>query len=83
MAETGLTLMLLVEVATAVGAVSGLLLLLTTMWMTFRGGAAEELSLLGQVFSGFRVTYKGAFVGLLYGFFWGFMSHRDHSFIAM
>jgi hypothetical protein len=61
--------------ATASGAVLGLLLFLATIFLIFRNGgeAGPTLHLLSQYFYGYTVTVKGAFIGSAYGFFWGFL----------
>ena len=60
---------------TAMGAVAGGYLMLATLWLVIKGGPnpGETLELLGQYFIGFTVTLPGAFIGLLYGFLWGFI----------
>jgi protoporphyrinogen oxidase len=59
----------------AVGAVSGLLVFLATVWLIVKGGdvAGPTLSLLGQYFLGYTVTIKGAFIGSGYAFVCGFL----------
>jgi protoporphyrinogen oxidase len=59
----------------ALGTVGGLYLWLATAWLLVRGGdnVGANLRLLGQYLVGFDVTWSGAFIGLAYGFFWGFL----------
>jgi len=62
--------------ATSSGIVSGLLVFLATLWLTFSGDGitTQALQLLNQYFIGYSVTFKGAFIGLGYTFLWGFLS---------
>ena len=61
--------------ATAIGTVSGLGVFLATILFIIKGGevVGPNLQLLDQYFIGYTVTLKGAFVGLSYSFFWGFL----------
>jgi protoporphyrinogen oxidase len=61
--------------ATALGTVSGALIFIATLWLIIKGGevVGPRLQLLGQYFIGYTVTVKGAFIGLGYGFGWGFL----------
>jgi hypothetical protein len=61
--------------ASAVGSVSGLLLLIATIWLVIKGGevVGPNLQLLSQYFVGYTVTVKGAFIAFGYMFFWGFL----------
>lgn len=61
--------------ATALGAVSGLLIFLTTLFLSIKGGevVGPNLRLLGQYFFGYSVTVKGAFIGMAHSFSWGFI----------
>jgi protoporphyrinogen oxidase len=61
--------------ATALGVVSGGLLFIATLWLIIKGGevVGPRLQLVGQYFVGYTVTVKGAFIGLGYGFGWGFL----------
>jgi hypothetical protein len=61
--------------ATALGSVVGLLTFAATVWLIIRGGQDRGLGLdlLGQYFWGYSITVKGAFIGLAYSFFWGFL----------
>jgi len=59
----------------AFGVVLGGLLFLMTMALVVKGGypVGPTLSLLGQFFFGYTVTFLGAFVGLLWGLGVGFL----------
>jgi protoporphyrinogen oxidase len=61
--------------ATAVGTVCGASVFVATMWLLIKGGdvIGPNLALLGEYFLGYTVSPKGAFVGLGYSFFWGFL----------
>lgn len=60
------------------GVVFGLVLgsgvLIATLWLVIRGGpvVGPNLSLLGQFFLGYTVTYWGSVIGFAYGFVTGF-----------
>lgn len=60
------------------GIVSGLLfgitIFIATNWLVLKGGKVigPNLSLLGQFFIGYRVSFWGSFIGLAYGFITGF-----------
>lgn len=64
--------------ATAYGAVTGLFVgfavFIVTIWLVIKGGevVGPHLKLLGQFFLGYEVTLWGSFVGLAYGFLFGF-----------
>ena len=59
----------------AVGLLLGLAIFIATNWLVLKGGAVvgPHLSLLGQFFIGYRVTFLGSFVGFAYGFVSGFL----------
>jgi hypothetical protein len=61
--------------ATAIGTVSGLYIFLATILFVIKGSdvVSPNLHLLSQYFIGYTVTMKGAFIGLSYSFFWGFL----------
>ncbi len=61
--------------AIAVGSVCGLAIFITTLFLIIEGGKIGDrnLQLLGQYFIGYTITVKGAFVGMGYSFFWGFI----------
>jgi len=61
--------------ATAVGSVCGLAIFIATLLLILKGGKIMDpnLHLLGQYFIGYTVSAKGAFIGLGYSFFWGFV----------
>jgi len=57
------------------GLIAGLLLFIATIWLVIKGGpvVGPNLSLLGQFFIGYRVTFLGSFIGFGYGFLSGFL----------
>lgn len=61
------------------GVVTGILLgtgiFIATNWLILKGGKpiGPHLSLLGQFFWGYSVSFVGSFVGLAYGFVCGFV----------
>lgn len=57
------------------GLVAGLGLFIATNWLVLKGGKAvgRHLSLLGQFFIGYHVTFLGSFVGFAYAFVCGFV----------
>jgi hypothetical protein len=59
----------------ACGVVCGGTLFTMTMALLLKGGypIGPNLALLGQYFFGYRVTFAGAFIGLLWGFGAGFL----------
>jgi hypothetical protein len=65
--------------ATLQGIITGLLvglgLFFATIWLVLKGGevVGPHLSLLGQFFIGYRVSFLGSFIGLAYGFGCGFV----------
>lgn len=58
----------------AIGTVFGLGIFLATNLLILKGGEiiGPNLALLAQFFPGYRVTFGGSFIGLLYGFVSGF-----------
>ena len=56
-----------------VGLVAGLGLFIATNWLVLKGGKAvgRHLSLLGQFFIGYSVTFPGSLVGFVYAFVCG------------
>ena len=58
------------------GIVCGLALFLATNWLVIKGGdpVGPHLSLLGQYFIGYRVSFLGSFIGFAYGFAVGTLS---------
>ena len=60
---------------TAVGVVTGAILLLATVVLVLKGGrvVGPRLGLLNQYFPGYRVSLFGSLVGLGYGFLSGFL----------
>lgn len=62
--------------ATAIGTVSGCLVLIATLWLDIQQGGGTgptQFQLLSQYFIGYTISYQGALVGFLYAFVWGFM----------
>lgn len=57
------------------GIVLGLGLFIATNWLVLKGGKSvgRHLSLLGQFFIGYRVSFLGSFIGFIYGFICGFI----------
>jgi hypothetical protein len=56
------------------GLVAGLAVFLATNWLLLKGGkvVGPHLSLLGQFFIGYRVTFIGSLIGFAYAFVCGF-----------
>jgi hypothetical protein len=61
--------------AIAFGTVSGLLTFIATLFLVIKGGemVGPNLQLLSAYFTGYNVTFKGAFIGFAYSFVWGFL----------
>jgi protoporphyrinogen oxidase len=61
--------------ALAVGMVAGFWMFVATIFLVIKGGdvVGPHLQLLSQVFIGYTVTLRGAFIALGYSFFWGFL----------
>ncbi len=57
------------------GLLAGLVLFIATNWLVLKGGKSVglHLSLLGQFFIGYRVTFLGSLVGFAYAFVCGFI----------
>ena len=57
------------------GLVAGLGLFIATNWLVLKGGklVGLHLSLLGQFFIGYRVTFLGSLIGFAYAFVCGFV----------
>jgi hypothetical protein len=57
------------------GIVAGLGMFIATNWLVLKGGyvVGPHLSLLGQFFIGYRVTFLGSLIGFAYGFGAGFL----------
>jgi NhaP-type Na+/H+ or K+/H+ antiporter len=57
------------------GLVLGLAIFVATNWLILRGGdrIGPHLSLLGQFFIGYGVTFTGSLIGFMYGFGSGFI----------
>lgn len=60
----------------ALGVLLGLAIFIATNWLILKGGppVGPHLSLLGQFFIGYRVTFLGSLVGFGYGFVCGFLA---------
>ena len=56
------------------GIVVGLGVFIATNWLVLKGGdvVGPHLSLLGQYFIGYQVTFVGSLIGFAYGFVCGF-----------
>jgi protoporphyrinogen oxidase len=67
----------------ATGITAGLFLWAATVFLVIKGGevVGPNLSLLGQYFPGYRVTFAGSFLGLMYGFLSGFVAGWVFAFI--
>ena len=61
--------------AVATGAVAGLWVFFATIFLIVKDGdvVGPHLQLLSQVFAGYTVTVKGAFIAFGYTFFWCFL----------
>jgi hypothetical protein len=57
------------------GLISGVVIFIATNWLLLKGGTVvgPHLSLLGQFFIGFEVTFIGSLIGFAYGFVSGFL----------
>lgn len=64
-----------VALGLAVGIVVGISIFAATVFLVAKGGdqIGPNLSLLGQYFLGYTVTWKGSIIGLAYGFAFGFI----------
>jgi hypothetical protein len=58
------------------GLAAGLLIFIATNWLVLKGGrqVGPHLSLLGQFFIGYRVTFIGSLIGFAYAFLCGFIA---------
>ena len=58
------------------GLIVGLSIFLATNWLILKGGdvVGPHLSLLGQFFIGYRVSFVGSLIGFAYGFATGFVA---------
>ena len=65
-----------VALGVAVGCACGLIILLATNFLIYKGGdeIGPNLALLSHYFIGYEVTVRGSFVGLIYGFIFGFVT---------
>lgn len=57
------------------GILAGLGVFIATNWLLLKGGeiVGPHLSLLGQFFIGYRVSFVGSLIGFAYGFLVGFV----------
>lgn len=57
------------------GIIAGLAVFIATNWLILRGGdvVGPHLSLLGQFFIGYEVTFVGSLIGFAYAFVTGFI----------
>jgi hypothetical protein len=57
------------------GTIAGLVVFIATNWLVLKGGyvVGPHLSLLGQFFIGYRVTFLGSLIGFAYAFVVGFV----------
>jgi hypothetical protein len=57
------------------GIIAGLAIFVATNWLILKGGGVigPHLSLLGQFFIGYRVSFVGSLIGFAYGFVVGFI----------
>jgi hypothetical protein len=64
-----------VALGIAIGVPAGLAIFFATVFLLFKGGSVigPNLSLLGQYFIGYTVTWKGSVIGLIYGLGFGFI----------
>jgi hypothetical protein len=58
------------------GLVAGVGIFIATNWLILKGGnvVGPHLSLLGQFFIGYRVTFVGSLIGFAYAFVCGFIA---------
>lgn len=63
-------------VGIVLGVVFALVIFAATNWLVVKGGAVvgPHLSLLGQFFVGYSVTFAGSLIGALYGLLIGYLS---------
>lgn len=77
--EVVLTRLLRLNVAVCgllTGLLAGLAVFIATNWLVLKGGnvVGPHLSLLGQFFIGYRVTFLGSLIGFAYAFVCGFVA---------
>lgn len=72
---SGLARMDKLALALAVGAVGAVAIFLATVALILKGGnvVGPNLALLSQYFFGYTISIRGAFIGMAYMFFWGFI----------
>jgi hypothetical protein len=70
------------------GLIAGLVVFIATNWLVLKGGrvVGPHLSLLGQFFIGYRVSFVGSLIGFVYafgcGFIGGYFVARIYNWIA-
>jgi hypothetical protein len=59
-----------------IGILAGLIIFVATNWLVLKGGqvVGPHLSLLGQFFIGYSVTFVGSLIGMIYGFITGYLA---------
>ena len=72
-----------VALGCSIGSAAGIVLALATLILVFKGGEpiGLNLQLLSQYFPGYSVTVPGSFLGLVYGFFAGFIGGWVFAFL--
>ena len=67
----------------SIGSAAGIVLALATLILVLKGGEiiGPNLQLLSQYFPGYSVTVSGSFLGLVYGFFSGFIGGWGFAFL--
>ena len=67
----------------SIGSAAAIVLALATLILVFKGGETigPNLQLLSQYFPGYSVTVPGSFLGLVYGFFSGFIAGWAFAFL--
>ena len=67
----------------SIGSAAGIVLALATLILVLKGGEiiGPNLQLLSQYFPGYSVTVSGSFLGLVYGFFAGFIGGWGFAFL--
>jgi hypothetical protein len=61
-----------------IGILAGFSIFVATNWLVIKGGeqVGPHLSLLGQYFIGYRVSFVGSLIGTIYGFVVGYIAGR-------
>lgn len=60
------------------GIVAAIVLFVATNWLVIKGGdqVGPHLGLLGQFFIGYRVSFVGSLIGMVYAFVGGYLAGR-------